>query len=165
MGHTKKALFARAIRTALALEQVSEMEIVYRRKKPIAELSIARSSHDMYQILSRNWSMQKINLCEQFKVCLLNRSGRILGICEISSGGISSTVVEPSFIIGLAIISAANSIILSHNHPSGNTQPSDADIDLTKKIKMAAEFFDIKLLDHIIITDTAYYSFADSGKL
>jgi DNA repair protein RadC len=165
MARTRKALFAQTIQGTLQFNQVSEMEIVYRRKSLAAQFPIIRSSEEIYELLKRNWNQDKINLCEQFKVCLLNCRSRPLGICEISTGGISQTVAEPSFIIGLAILSAAKGIILSHNHPSGDSRPSKSDQALTLKVQAGAALFDIKLVDHIIMTDSGYYSFADEGLL
>ncbi|MBL7870526.1 MAG: JAB domain-containing protein, partial [Cyclobacteriaceae bacterium] len=97
------------------------------------------------------------------KVMLTNRANKVLGIFEVSTGGISGTVADPKLIFAAAIKAAASGIILSHNHPSGNLQPSQADIDLTRKIKEAGRFLEIQLLDHIIITTEGYYSFADEG--
>ena len=83
----------------------------------------------------------------------------------ISRGGITGTVADPRMILKKALENGATSIILSHNHPSGNLQPSKADEDLTQKIKMAAIYFDIKVLDHIIVSEEGYFSFADEGML
>ncbi len=94
---------------------------------------------------------------------LLNRYNRILGIFEASSGGVAGTVVDPKIIFVAALKANACSIINSHNHPSGNLQPSGADQDITQKIKLAGQFLDIKLFDHIIISSEGYYSFADEG--
>ena len=84
---------------------------------------------------------------------------------QISKGGISGTVVDNRLIFRQALQHYASSIILAHNHPSGNLKPSQADIRITKKIKQAGEFMDIKLLDHLIITSSSYYSFGDEGMI
>ena len=83
----------------------------------------------------------------------------------MSRGGITGTVADPRVILKLALSHGATSIILSHNHPSGNLQPSKADEDITQKINQAASLIDIKLLDHIIISEEGYYSFMDEGKI
>ena len=97
---------------------------------------------------------------EVFVALFLNRSHKI-----ISKGGISGTVADPRIILKKALDAGASSLIICHNHPSGNLQPSQQDDLLTQKIKSAALYFDIKLLDHIIVSEEGYYSFADEGKL
>ena len=96
---------------------------------------------------------------------MLNRSNRIIGKSKVSQGGVSGTVIDTKLIMKSAIENLASSIILCHNHPSGNLNPSGSDIDITNKIKTAADCLDMKLLDHIIVTDHSYYSFLDEGKL
>lgn len=95
----------------------------------------------------------------------LNKANKVLGIFEVSSGGISGTVADPRLIFVAALKTNCSGIIISHNHPSGNLKPSRQDEELTQKIKHAGEFLEIKLLDHIIITSEGYYSFADEGLL
>jgi DNA repair protein RadC len=86
-----------------------------------------------------------------------------LGVMSISKGGVSGTVVDPKLVFSGALKALACSIILSHSHPSGNTKPSQADIAITKRLKQGGELLDIGILDHLIITPDAYYSFADEG--
>lgn len=100
---------------------------------------------------------------EVFAVIFLNRANRIKHFEIISSGGMTGTVADPRIILKKALEEEAVSIILSHNHPSGNLRPSKADQDLTEKIKHAAKYFDIHVLDHIIVSNEGYYSFADEG--
>jgi DNA repair protein RadC len=107
----------------------------------------------------------KLNFCEEFKICLLNASNKVLGICTVSSGGITATFVDSRHVIASALLANATQIILVHNHPSGNCQPSKADQILTQMIKKAADLFDIKVADHLIISDTTYFSFATDGQL
>ncbi|MFT4095024.1 MAG: DNA repair protein RadC [Niabella sp.] len=102
---------------------------------------------------------------EVFAVLYLNRAVKMLGFEIISQGGITGTVVDPRIILKRALEKNAVSIVLSHNHPSGSLKPSRSDELLTEKIKQAATFLDIRLLDHIIVSETGYYSFADSGCL
>ena len=105
----------------------------------------------------------KINLKqEQVEIVLLNRANKVLGISEVSTGGFSGTVADPKVIFSIALKACASSIIL-HNHPSGNLKPSQADLNLTKKIKNGGELLDIAVLDHIILTADSYFSFADEG--
>jgi len=95
----------------------------------------------------------------------VNRCNRVIGVYELSKGGITWTVVDIRLLLSVALKTVATSIILSHNHPSGNLKPSKQDIDLTQKIKAAAELMDIKVMDHIILgtNEFSYYSFADEG--
>lgn len=102
---------------------------------------------------------------EVFAVIYLNRSNKVLSFDIISTGGITATVADPRVILKHAIEKNAVGLILSHNHPSGSLKPSKADEYLTEKIKQAAGFLDIKVLDHVIVSDAGYYSFADDGLL
>jgi len=100
---------------------------------------------------------------EEFWLLMLNRANRVLGRFKVSQGGLSGTVIDTRIILKKALDNLASSIIVCHNHPSGNNQPSDADVKITGKLKKAAEMLEIKLLDHVIIADKAYFSFADEG--
>ncbi len=100
---------------------------------------------------------------EEFWLLMLNRANRVLGRFKVSQGGLSGTVIDTRIILKKALDHLASSIIVCHNHPSGNNQPSDADVKITEKLKKAAEMLEIKLLDHIIIADKSYFSFADEG--
>jgi len=102
---------------------------------------------------------------EVFAILFLNRSNKINHFEIVSEGGITGTVADPRIILKKALEEDAVSIILCHNHPSGSLKPSRADEELTKKIKEAARYFDIMVLDHIIVSDNGYYSFADEGML
>jgi DNA repair protein RadC len=102
---------------------------------------------------------------EMFVVVYLNRGNRIMGTEVMSTGGIQGTVVDPRIILKRAIEEKASSLVLSHNHPSGNLKPSAADLELTEKLKQGAKLIDVKVLDHIIVSDEGYYSFLDEGIL
>ena len=102
---------------------------------------------------------------EEFWLLFLNRSNRIIGRMKLSQGGISGTVTDVRIILKKAIEMLASGIIVCHNHPSGNTNPSESDTKITQKIKDAGNLVDIQLLDHLIITEKDYYSFADNGLL
>ena len=116
-------------------------------------------------ILKENWDENKIEFLEQFKVMLTNRAQKVLGIFEVSTGGVSGTVADPKIIFASAIMASACGLILARNHPSGHLSPSQADIDLTRKLKDAGKLLDIQVLDHIIIAGKNYYSFADESML
>lgn len=102
---------------------------------------------------------------EEFWVLLLNRANHIITRHQVSKGGVTGTVVDPRIIFKKAVEVMASGIILCHNHPSGNRQPSDADLSLTKKLKEGGRLLDIQVLDHIIIAGEDYYSFADEGRM
>ena len=100
---------------------------------------------------------------EEFWLLMLNRANRVLGKYKVSQGGLSGTVIDTRIILKKALDNLASSIIVCHNHPSGNKQPSDADVKITEKLKKGAALLEIKLLDHVIIADKSYFSFADEG--
>lgn len=102
---------------------------------------------------------------EEFWILLLNRSNKIIEKIKVSQGGVAGTVIDVKIILKQALERLASSIILCHNHPSGNKNPSKADDTITHKLKNGSEFMDIQVLDHIIIADTEYFSYADEGKL
>jgi DNA repair protein RadC len=145
--------------------QVAEVELVYRTKVKPSQRPKITTTVDAYEVLQKIWNRDKIELVEEFKVLLLNRSNKVLGVLDASSGGITGTVADPRIILAAAIKASAVGIILSHNHPSGSLKPSRADEDLTVKIKEAARYLDMTVLDHIIITSEGYFSFADEGLL
>ena len=145
------------------LLEVAEIELTYKSKeKPSLRLKIT-SSRDVYAVLKENRDENKIEFVEQFKVLLTNRGQKVLGIVEISTGGVSGTVANPKVIFAAAIKAGASGLILAHNHPSGSFQPSQADINLTKKIKEGRRILEVQLLDHLVITTEGYYSFSDEG--
>ena len=151
--------------TTARLFEVAEIELVYKTKvKASARLQIT-SSKSAYEILRDVWDDNKIEFVEQFKVLLLNRANKVLGIYEVSTGGITGTVADPRLIFAAALKANACAMIISHNHPSGTLKPSRQDEELTAKMKQAGQFLDIKVLDHLIITTETYYSFADEGIL
>lgn len=149
------------------LNNVSEIDIVYKRKVSckVSERPVITNSTDVYKICLHYWDDDKIELLEEFKVLFLNRSNRVLQLFSVSLGGITGTVADPRLIMAAAVKLASCSMILAHNHPSGSLKPSRQDEELTQKIKCAAAYFDIKVLDHVIISPEGYYSFADEGLL
>ena len=102
---------------------------------------------------------------EEFWILILNRANKVIKSEKISQGGLTGTVIDTRIILKHAIEKRATSLIICHNHPSGNRKPSEADISITRKIKEAAKIMDIKLIDHIIVTENSYFSFADEGYL
>jgi DNA repair protein RadC len=145
--------------------KVAEVELVYKTKVKASERPLIKISKDCYQTFLKVWDENKLEMQEEFKVLLINRANRVTGVYEASAGGITGTVADPRLILAAAIKGLAVGIVLAHNHPSGNLKPSLADEQLTAKIKTAASYHDIRVLDHIIVTADAYYSFADEGLL
>ncbi len=151
----------KGIGTAKAINIMSALELGRRRKSAeIIESAKIRSSNDVYTIF--NPLLADLSH-EEFWLLYLNRSNKILSRHKLSQGGISGTITDVRLIIKKAIELLASSIIICHNHPSGNLEPSEADNRITQKIKESAGYFDISLLDHIIVTDKGYYSYADNG--
>jgi len=144
---------------------VSEIELIYKSRVKASERPKIVSSQSAFEIDLKAWHENKIELLEQFKVLMLSNSNAVLGILEISSGGITGTMVDLRLIFAALLRSKSTAFILVHNHPSGKLQPSDADRQITQKIKQASKILDIALLDHLILTPERYYSFADEGVL
>jgi DNA repair protein RadC len=147
----------KAITISAALELGRRRQASLSMEKPIVKSS--RDIATYLQALFRDLPH------EVFAVAYLNRGNRINHFEIISTGGITGTVADPRIILKRALLEDAVSLIFCHNHPSGNLQPSKADLELTKKLKGAANLFDISLFDHIIVGENGYYSFADSGML
>jgi len=145
--------------------QIAEVDLIYKSKVKASERPGIKTSKDAWTILQNNWDVNKIDFIEQFKVILLNRANKVLGILKASSGGVTGTLVDPKVVFVAALKANACGIIISHNHPSGNLKPSLKDQQITAKLKNGAELLDISLLDHLIITSEGYLSFADEGLL
>ena len=145
--------------------KVEEIGLVYKTRIKASERPILKNSQEVYALLFMNWDKDTIDLLEEGKVMLLNQANRVLSLYPLSKGGVTGTVMDPKLIFVAALKRGACSIILSHNHPSGNLKPSKSDEELTAKIKEAGRFLDIKLLDHIILSSEGYLSFADEGLL
>lgn len=148
---------AKAITIAAALELGRRRQAASTLDKPVVQ-----SSKDIAQYLK---AILKDFTYEVFAVLFLNRANKVNHFEIISRGGITGTVADPRIILKKALDEDATSIVLSHNHPSGSLKPSRADEELTHKIKEAAKYFDIKVIDHIIVSEEGYYSFADDGIL
>ena len=148
---------AKAISIAAALELGRRRQALASREKAAIKTSTDVAIY--FQTLLRDYKQ------EVFAVLFLNRSNKVNHFQIISKGGITGTVADPRIILKKALEEDAVSLILCHNHPSGSLTPSKADIELTLKIREAARFFDIKVLDHLIVSDDGYFSFADDGML
>ena len=148
---------ARAVTIAAALE-------LGRRRKlsDVQYIPQIRSSKDVSDIFQ---PLLSDLLHEEFWILFLNRSNKVINRMKLSQGGISGTVTDVRLVMKKAIECLASGIIVCHNHPSGNLSPSESDTKITQKIKEAGNLMDIQLLDHLIISDKDYYSFADNGVL
>ena len=143
---------------------IAEVKLVYRTKVKASERLQIKCSKDAFDIFMESWDLDSIEHIEEFKLMLLTRSNKVLGIASISKGGINGTVTDVRIILQYAIKANASGIIICHNHPSGNLQPSESDQAITRKIKDSGLLMDVQLLDHLIITaEDSYYSFADNG--
>lgn len=143
---------------------VSEIQLKY-QPQPLTET--INGAKDIHQLLiNRVFDADSIGYKETFKVLLLNNANKIIGYTTISEGGLTSTIVDVRVIIQTALVCNATSIILTHNHPSGNPRPSGQDDSLTRRIQEACKLLDIRLLDHIIVTPfNSFYSYCDEGRL
>lgn len=153
----------KGIGEAKAIAIVSALELGRRRRESeYADIVKITCSNDIYQLMKPDlMDLPK----EEFWIILLNRANRLIKKEQISSGGISGTVADPKIIFKAALEQFATSIILVHNHPSGNLKPSAADLGLTNKMKDGGKLLEIPVLDHIIFGDEGYLSFADDGLL
>ena len=142
---------------------ISEIKLTYTRKVKANERPKVTCSRDAYVLFRENWDDLTINLYEEFKILLLDRNNRCMGIVPISQGGVSGTIADAKLIFSSALKARACGIILGHNHPSGNTNPSGPDKTLTNNLVKGGSYLDLQVLDHIIVTDEAYTSFADEG--
>ncbi len=146
--------------------KVNEIVISYSGSLQTNLLPKITSSKCAAELAFEQWNKNDIALQETFKIMLLNNANKVKGIYEVSKGGITGTLVDVRILFAVVLKSLTTAIILMHNHPSGTLRPSEPDKSLTRKIKNAALFFDVKVLDHIIVNpDGEYYSFADDGIL
>ena len=143
------------------LTQVAEIELIYKSNGKTTDRPIVKKAEDACRILIDQWDENKIDFIEQAKLMLLNRAGRVLGICDISSGGLAGTFMEPRMIFVAALKANASSIIIAHNHPSANLNPSYEDKVMTRKLMEAGKLLDITVADSVIITSEGFYSFAE----
>ncbi|WP_442844981.1 JAB domain-containing protein [Leeuwenhoekiella sp. H156] len=146
--------------------QLNEIKLRYSTRQKATDWIKISSSTQAAAEIYKNWDKDHIATFECFKIVLLNNSNQIKGVFQVSQGGITGTLVDVRLIFAVALKSLAVGMILTHNHPSGTLNPSEADKSITSKIKSAGEFLDIKVLDHIILTPSGkYFSFADEGIL
>ncbi len=141
-----------------------KMRIVYSRKQLPKNRQKVVNSRDANDVFRKIWSKQ-LDIREEMYVLFLNRKNMVLGYHILSMGGITGTIADRRLLFAVALNSLATSIIIAHNHPSGQLKPSIEDVELTKIISETGKIMNIKLLDHLIIGRNAFYSFADEGEL
>ena len=143
---------------------VSEISVSYSPRVPARERAKIRNSRDIFNLLVPVFSCC-LEHHEEAWAIYMNNQHKVLGMSKISQGGLTQTTVDPKIILQIALKANATSIILAHNHPTGNPMPSNCDDSITQKLKAGAKFLDIQLTDHIIMCDEVYYSYADEGKI
>lgn len=153
----------KGIGEAKAISIIAALELGRRRKElGIADPVKIGHSRDAYQMLKHHFA--DLNH-EEFWLILLNRANKVITTQVISKGGQAGTIADPKIIFNLALLNHASGIMLAHNHPSGNLKPSQADIYLTQKLIAGGKLLDLQVLDHLIVTDGHYFSFADEGMI
>ncbi|REJ81430.1 MAG: DNA repair protein [Bacteroidetes bacterium] len=142
---------------------LAEITVKYSSKVKSKDRRNVTCARDAEALFREVWNTDTIELREEFYILFLNRANRLLGWMKVAEGGITGTVCDPRIIFAIALKSVASSIILAHNHPSGNTEPSQSDIALTNKLIEGGKLLEITVLDHLIITKESQYSFAENG--
>ncbi|RVU91546.1 DNA repair protein [Flavobacterium columnare] len=143
--------------------EIAEIKVSYTTNMP--DKIKLTTCYEVYKFILSKWNTDVIEFQEECKIILFNRANYVLGIYDLSKGGISGSIVDIRIILSVSLKCNASSIILVHNHPSGNMKPSEADKKITSKLKRACELLEIYLLDHLIISNQEYYSFAQNGIL
>lgn len=143
---------------------IAELNLTYKLNEAPAARTKITSSEDFATFI-RPFYGDQIETRELFFAVFLNQANHVVGVYPLSCGGITGTVADIRLILAMALQTLSNQIMITHNHPSGNLNPSGADRDLTEKLKKAGAYMEIRVLDHIIMTRHAYYSFGDEGMM
>lgn len=143
--------------------KITEIELVYHDRKPASERPKITSSEDAYKMLIDTWDMNKLELQEQFRVLLVDRANKCIGVSTLATGGIADCMVDLKLVFALALKAKASGIILAHNHPSNNPVFSEADCRLTKQFQQVGALLQINILDHILVTKSTHTSMSDKG--
>ena len=147
------------------LMNFAEVRLTYKPKIKASERQQLTSSTEAYKLLRQVYDPETIEYRESFKVILLNRQNRVIGVTSMAEGGIDKVLVDVRMIFQAALLANASGIIISHNHPTGCLHPSEEDRKLTGAIREGGKLINIILLDHLIVTSEGYFSFADEGIL
>ena len=143
--------------------EVSEITVSYSNKN--TDRIKITGSETAYDVIIKHWDKNIIEFQEEVKLILLNRANIVLGVCNLSKGGVSGCIVDIKIILSISLKCNASGIIIVHNHPSGNMSASKADLSITKRLKEACEIVDLSLLDHLIISKDDYLSMSDRDLL
>jgi len=144
--------------------KLAEVTLSYNTEIPVSQQPQVTSPGRAVELLRSVWGEGQLELREEFLVLLLNNSKRCLGWAKISSGGATATIVDPAAVLRVAILANAQSVLLNHNHPSGNLEASKADITLTNRIVKSGKLLGVDVADHIILTARGgYLSFREEG--
>jgi DNA repair protein RadC len=141
--------------------KAAEVKLTYVTKTPASHRIPIKSAEDAASLFFMIWDMNTIEHTEEVKMILLNRANKVLGVAEISKGGLSGSIIDTRVVLQYAIKANAHAVILAHNHPSGNLEASEADIRITERVRDALELADIKLLDHLILNKDEEYQTID----
>jgi DNA repair protein RadC len=136
------------------MNKVSEVKLIYKNHIKPSERIHIEGPQDAFDASWGAWDLETIEHIEEMKMLLLDRSNKALGIVTVSKGGTTGTVIDTKLILQYALKANAHGIILAHNHPSGNMNPSEADLKITERIKIACEAVEISLIDHLVISST-----------
>jgi len=147
------------------LYQVAEIELIYKTNVQASQRPKIASSGDAYNVLILSWNPDRLEFIEEFKILLLNNASRVLGIFEVSKGGISGASADVRIVFAAALKANATGIILEHNHPSGQLVPSDADEYITENMRRAGVLLNIRVLNHLIVTAEGFCSFSDEFQM
>ena len=145
--------------------RLAELKVAYRSRTKAEKRQPIRGPEDVERYLRAVWNKSTLELVEEFVVVCLNGSHQAIGWVKVSTGGLNSSSVDPRVVFAIALQTASTAIIVAHNHPSGSLEPSECDRDVTRRLKEAGDLLGIKVLDHVILTREASFSFADRGLL
>jgi DNA repair protein RadC len=143
--------------------KLPQTKITVKTKKGDGITYQMKSSADAAQFFRTIFDADTIQWTEEFAMITLNRANEVVSVDKISSGGTAGVIVDAKVVFTIALNAVGHSIILAHNHPSGNLKPSEQDIEITRKLRSGGDILDIRVLDHIILSDTGYLSMADEG--
>ena len=144
----------------------SEVQLIYRSRIPTEKRVQVKTSQDAFKVFWEHWDKDTIEHHEEFKIMLLNNKNTVLGIADISMGGITATIVDPRIVFQYALKAHATALILAHSHPSSNPTHSESDVAITKKLIEAGSVLEVKVLDHIVLCgNKTFYSLADECRI
>jgi DNA repair protein RadC len=150
----------------ISVEPVTpKITLSYTPKVKMSLLPTVHQSSDAYRLFIHCWDKEQIHYVEEFKVMLLSRASRVLGICTLTRGTAFATLIDIRNLFACALLANACSVICCHNHPAGSLQPSHTDEEISRKLKEGGRLLDIQVIDHLIISPEGYYSFGDEGIL